>query len=396
MKRKITRPTCLSIVLSVICVSAYTDTVSDRYGSGNNSLLSFYQRYISPLKGGNTCPMHPSCSQYAKQAIQYHGVFEGIAASCDRYVRCGRDTDKYPRIVSDSSVHLYDPVIPEKSTGDEKLLKIAAVRRDTGLHTGEEECARFAAHLEEEGRYHLAAIEYERLLYSGQSRFCSLDAARGVLSVSYKVDGLDRFRSLFYRLLDTLEYDSIAVHRCGLFLAKKYMQVSRYEDALNTIAAYRLSGKRALVEEGYVLAALSRLHLRQFKLAKRYADSVSSDSDLSLFRTRLDNHDNKLIKYDCSPTAAGIMSALVPGSGYLYVGRPQTAFASLLVNGLFIWTTSAFFRNRYYGPGTTALFLGMGFYLGNIRGSVKAADQFNERELERRIHSLVDGIQLEW
>ncbi len=38
--------------------------------------IRFYQRYLSPIKGGSTCKFYPTCSQYAKEAIEKYGALK--------------------------------------------------------------------------------------------------------------------------------------------------------------------------------------------------------------------------------------------------------------------------------------------------------------------------------
>lgn len=49
--------------------------------------LSFYQRFISPFLG-QRCRFYPSCSAYAKEAINQHGIIKGIALATHRLLRC--------------------------------------------------------------------------------------------------------------------------------------------------------------------------------------------------------------------------------------------------------------------------------------------------------------------
>lgn len=58
--------------------------------SGRNLFIRFYQEHISPVDG-DRCPMTPSCSEYARQAVQKHGPVMGWIMACDRLMRCGRD-----------------------------------------------------------------------------------------------------------------------------------------------------------------------------------------------------------------------------------------------------------------------------------------------------------------
>ncbi|HEV7184798.1 MAG TPA: membrane protein insertion efficiency factor YidD [Leifsonia sp.] len=50
-------------------------------------LLRGYRAVISPLYG-DVCRYYPSCSAYALQAIQEHGVVVGSALGIRRIVRC--------------------------------------------------------------------------------------------------------------------------------------------------------------------------------------------------------------------------------------------------------------------------------------------------------------------
>lgn len=50
-------------------------------------LVKLYQRFISPLLGGN-CRFHPTCSQYSITAIEHFGVIKGLWLTIRRIIRC--------------------------------------------------------------------------------------------------------------------------------------------------------------------------------------------------------------------------------------------------------------------------------------------------------------------
>jgi putative membrane protein insertion efficiency factor len=50
-------------------------------------LIGGYQRWISPFLG-NRCRVHPSCSAYAKTAIETHGAVRGSWLALRRLVKC--------------------------------------------------------------------------------------------------------------------------------------------------------------------------------------------------------------------------------------------------------------------------------------------------------------------
>ncbi|WP_457551877.1 membrane protein insertion efficiency factor YidD [Desulfobacula sp.] len=75
-----------------------------------NIVVKFYQENISPVDG-DRCPMYPSCSVYASQAIEKHGLLIGWIMACDRLVRCGRDeVHKSKTIIASGRKLIYDPV----------------------------------------------------------------------------------------------------------------------------------------------------------------------------------------------------------------------------------------------------------------------------------------------
>ncbi len=72
-------------------------------------LIKFYQRRISPYLPP-TCRFHPTCSEYARQAIELHGPLMGTLLAIRRIVRCnpfvqgGFDPVPMPQGVKDKMV----------------------------------------------------------------------------------------------------------------------------------------------------------------------------------------------------------------------------------------------------------------------------------------------------
>jgi putative membrane protein insertion efficiency factor len=65
--------------------------------------IRFYRRFISPLKPP-TCRYLPTCSQYALEALEVHGVVRGSWLATRRICRChpwgGSGHDPVPEPVS--------------------------------------------------------------------------------------------------------------------------------------------------------------------------------------------------------------------------------------------------------------------------------------------------------
>ncbi len=72
-------------------------------------LIRTYQLTISPRFSHGSCRYYPTCSQYAAEAIELHGVFKGCLLAVRRILRCN------PLFKGG-----YDPVPPKKEKNEEK------------------------------------------------------------------------------------------------------------------------------------------------------------------------------------------------------------------------------------------------------------------------------------
>jgi putative membrane protein insertion efficiency factor len=50
-------------------------------------LIRAYQLALSPLLGRH-CRYHPTCSAYAREAIEKHGLLKGVSLGARRLLRC--------------------------------------------------------------------------------------------------------------------------------------------------------------------------------------------------------------------------------------------------------------------------------------------------------------------
>lgn len=99
-----------------------------------------------------------------------------------------------------------------------------------------------------------------------------------------------------------------------------------------------------------------------------------------------------------SEILAGILSAILPGSGYVYAGRYGDGLTAFLLNGLFIAGTVMAVHNQWYPAAGLTGGIGLPFYLGNIYGSANAAARWNasvKREarsgIARRLDPIIDA-----
>ncbi|MBE9487418.1 MAG: membrane protein insertion efficiency factor YidD [Desulfuromonadales bacterium] len=68
-----------------------------------------FQKYISPVDG-TRCPMYPTCSSYALQALHKHGPLLGVFQTVDRLYREGDPHEQQQPINKWGYVRFYDPL----------------------------------------------------------------------------------------------------------------------------------------------------------------------------------------------------------------------------------------------------------------------------------------------
>lgn len=73
------------------------------------------------------------------------------------------------------------------------------------------------------------------------------------------------------------------------------------------------------------------------------------------------------------------MSAIIPGSGKMYVGEWSDGIAAFLVTGLFAFLAYDNFRADHTTRAWIFTGLGAFFYAGNVYGSIASAQIFNAR-----------------
>ncbi len=103
---------CLAVFFLTAC-GHVSGTESDSGFSPFSAVVDFYRGpldHFSAVRHG-TCPMYPSCSAYAREALDKHGEVIGWMMAHDRLMRCGRDEIHLsPQIRVDGRLRFHDPV----------------------------------------------------------------------------------------------------------------------------------------------------------------------------------------------------------------------------------------------------------------------------------------------
>lgn len=124
------------------------------------------------------------------------------------------------------------------------------------------------------------------------------------------------------------------------------------------------------------LTTISMLYDDEFDIPKEKFISTFDEEERNSVSSF---YDYKVEPQYKSPTCAGIMSAIIPGSGKMYVGEWGDGITALIVTSLFAFLA----YDNFSADHTTRawIFTGLGafFYAGNIYGSIASAQIFNAR-----------------
>lgn len=157
--------------------------------------------------------------------------------------------------------------------------------------------------------------------------------------------------------------------------------------------AYLLSMKNELLIKQRPLEypALSSFNLAEQERFSRLSmisilygnEQLIEKSDfISMFNKKHQNTASFLYDYKFdppykSPTWAGIFSAIIPGSGKMYVGEWGDGITGFLLTGLFAFLAYDNFKADHNTRAWIFTGIGVFFYAGNIYGSIAAAQIYN-------------------
>lgn len=88
-----------------------------------------------------------------------------------------------------------------------------------------------------------------------------------------------------------------------------------------------------------------------------------------------------------SPLLAGVLSAVVPGTGKFYVGRYIDGAISMLFVGVMTYQAVRFFQIQGVKSWPAWIYTGLGgaYYSASIYGSVKAAKEYNKKKVQKYV-----------
>jgi len=250
----------------------------------------------------------------------------------------------------------------------------------------------FAAYLFREGEYYRAVTEYYRLLHMVSDSTVRAGLLRK-LGLCY-INGADYDGYIIFYKKNQAAFiqDSLIHAEMNLYLGKSFYHLNHYNKAISNLESQQLSSKNFYFNDFQFLLGISYSRLYDWQTAILELQLIKqgpSDSDKIIAENMIRSLQNFPSLSQKSPILAGGLSAIIPGFGYTYCYRWGTGIASLIVNGLLVWTFSDALKQKQYGLASLTGFIGIGWYVGNIQGSVRAAKNYNLRTRDDYINSML-------
>lgn len=263
---------------------------------------------------------------------------------------------------------------------DDVLLKVADAFRD-------------------EGEYYRAVTEYKRLLILFPDSD-KADYAFFNIGISYYRGEEYGSAATMFSLLREKYSDSKYILPSHYFEGLSYRKLKKYEEAKSKLDVlvhmYPATeyAPRAIVAKSLIgldedNAAASKKELG--RLIKDYpTDKTATDAREAL--QVLKDYERLPAK---STIMAGALSAVVPGSGYMYAGNYEDGLTAFLINTLFISGTITAIHQRNYTTAYLVGAFGLPFYAGNIYGSANAAKKWNVRVRQEQRKKVYATLELD-
>ena len=227
-----------------------------------------------------------------------------------------------------------------------------------------ENVKKFADHLFCEEDYLRAIEQYELINEKLNNDTIKFKVMLGYSELGFFSESNEIFKeindkSIFYPDAYFLSYKNQLISEPGLIIAP----------GINSFNSFQMKSFSKLTN-------ISMLYEDKINITKENFMAPFDAEDLNSVSTF---YDNKVESKYKSPALAGLLSAVIPGSGKMYVGEWGDGITALVVTGLFAFLAYDNFKADHTTRAWIFTGLGAFFYAGNIYGSVASAQIFNAR-----------------
>ncbi len=235
---------------------------------------------------------------------------------------------------------------------------------------------RFADYLFDEQQYIRAAGEYQRFLFVTDSFPQNTDSIFFKIALCYRFSENYKYSINYFKKIANEYSRSLLLDEAYLEIGICHSLMDNFEQSNKILKAYFLN-QSTVNTRAKQLMTLNHIQRKEWDEARESLnDTYSKQDQLFFFLKKGQNLPQK------NRFVSGIFSAVIPGSGKFYCNRPADGFHSLVTVGITSWQAYEGFDadGIHSVKGWIFGVLGGLFYLGNIYGSVVAADIYNEEQ----------------
>lgn len=246
----------------------------------------------------------------------------------------------------------------------------------------------FADRLFAEKDYYRAITEYKRAAHLRPETEAT---AKYMVALAYfRGEKWDAARSAFEQMEPLAAADKTHRLQARLLVGECAYRSADYASALDGFESFI----RQYPDDSQVADARMRIlqcyyHMDRHQHAQAQAQLLTKTAphDRRIASLAATLHQAELMQLK-SPLLAGSLSAILPGAGQLYTGRPRDAGISFLLNGGLITAALIAFHNDEPIAGSLVVALELTWYSGNIYGAVNSAHKYNRAERNGFINNL--------
>ena len=247
---------------------------------------------------------------------------------------------------------------------------------------------RFAGYLFNDGDFVRAAGEYQRYLFSFDTFPDRADSVFFKIAECYRLSGMyQRAIEQYQKTIDTFEQSTLN-DECVYNISLCLLLLGQHDKSLLLLHNRIPATVNKQAELHMHLTGTNYLFQRQWQAA---IDIFTTDSSSNKITYHMLNYAQQGLQLPRKNSAlAGIYSAVIPGTGKFYCGRTLDGIQSLATVGVLGWQSYTGFRDDGAGSVKGWIFGAIGgvFYLGNIYGSIVAAEIYNEEQEERLVQKI--------
>ncbi len=224
-----------------------------------------------------------------------------------------------------------------------------------------ENIRKFADHLFSEKDYLRSVFEYQKLL-----QYRKNDTIEFKIPVAYQLMGkydpaLEKFSEINK---ESVYYDKSLKEYCKTLLLS-----DRYDELQNKLARNEVKDYQRLLYLSYLFTSVKLPDEQNFL---NVFPSSGKENLQNFFNEKVNPpYKNSLL--------AGLFSAIIPGSGKIYLGEIGDGITAFIASSLFAFLSYDNFRANHNFRGWLFSGIGFFFYTGNIYGSIAAAQIYNAR-----------------